>query len=316
MLAGRARTRPLKVGIMLPDTEREMGGGSARWADLLAMARTAEEAGFDSLWVADHLLFRFEGEEQQGPWECWSLLAALAAATERVEIGPLVCCTSFRNPALLAKIADTVDEISGGRLILSLGAGWHEPEYRAFGYPFDHRVGRFEEAFTIIRTLLREGHVDFDGVYYQVRDCELRPRGPRPGGPPLMIGSEGARMLRSALPHVDSWNAWYAWFGNRPKNLDPLREKVDAACGEVGRDPAAVERTCAVLVGLSGAVGRTSGDPTDNVIPPLTGSAEELAEALRAYARAGIGHVQLVLDPNTIGAIEEFAPVLELLDRG
>ena len=280
------------------------------------MARRAEDVGFDSLWVGDHLLYRDHGEEPKGPWEAWSLLAALAAITERVELGPLVAATSFHNPAMLAKKADTVDEISGGRLILGLGAGWNEVEYRAFGYPFDHRVDRFEEAFAIIRGLLRDGRVDFQGTYYRAEDCELRPRGPRPQGPPLMIGSEGPRMLRIALPHVQSWNAWYAWFGNRPEGLAPLLAKLDAACRDVGRDPATVERTCAVLVGLTEAVGRPSGDPTDNPTPPLTGSPEELADALRAYAGSGIGHVQLILDPNTVAAIEEFAPVLEILDRG
>ena len=131
-----------------------------------------------------------------------------------------------------------------------------------------------------------------------------------------MIGSQGERMLRIALPHVAAWNAWYAWFGNRPEKLGPLREKIDAACREAGRDPATVERTCAVLVAMTGAVGRESGDHADRGAPPLAGSPEELAEALRAYARAGIGHVQLVLDPNTPAAIEEFAPALEILDRG
>lgn len=305
------RTRPLKVGIQLPEVERV-----APWRDLATMARTAEAAGFDSLWVGDHLLYRRPGEEATGPWEAWSLLAALAAVTELVELGPLVASTSFHNPAMLAKKADTIEEISGGRLILGLGAGWNETEYRAFGFPYDHRVSRFEEAFTIIRSLLRDGHVDFDGAYYRARDCELRPRGPRPGGPPLMIGSEGARMLRIALPHVASWNAWYAWGGNRPEGLAPLREKVDAACREVGRDPATVERTCAVLVAMPGAQGRPSGDPEDEAVPPLAGTTEELAEALRAYARAGIGHVQLVLDPNTVQSVAAFAPVLEALDRG
>jgi alkanesulfonate monooxygenase SsuD/methylene tetrahydromethanopterin reductase-like flavin-dependent oxidoreductase (luciferase family) len=302
--------RPLKVGIQLPEVERVVP-----WPEYAAMARRAEEVGFDSLWVGDHLLYRNPNDIPKGPWEAWTLMTALAGVTEKVEIGPLVACTSFHNPAMLAKKAATLEEISGGRLILGLGAGWNEPEYRAYGFPYDNRVSRFEEAFAIIRTLLREGEIDFHGRYYEAAECLLLPRGPRPEGPPLMIGSEGPRMLRIALPHVQSWNAWYAWFGNRPETLDPLREKVDAACREVGRNPTAIERTCAVLVGLSGAIGRTSGDPTDNVIPALTGSAEELAEALRAYARAGIGHVQLVLDPNTIGAIEEFAPVLELLDQ-
>ncbi len=309
----QGRSRPLKVGIQLPEVERV-----APWSELAVMARRAEEVGFDSLWVGDHLLYRNPGEEPKGPWEAWSLLVALAVATSRIELGPLVACTSFHNPAMLAKKADTVDEISGGRLILGLGAGWNEAEYRAFGYPFDHRVARFEEAFTIIRTLLHDGHIDFVGRYYEARECELVPRGPRrdSGGPPIMIGSNGERMLRIAVPHVQSWNSWYASYGNRVEHLSPLQAKVDAACTDIGRDPATLERTVAILVGLTGAVSRASGDVLDRGIAPLTGSPEELAEALRGYAHAGIAHVQLVLDPNTLAAIEEFAPTLELLDRG
>ena len=305
------RRRPLKVGLQLPEVERV-----APWRDLANMARAAEAVGFDSLWVGDHLLYRNRDEEPKGPWEAWSLLAGLAAITERVEIGPLVACTAFHNPAMLAKKADTIEEMSGGRLILGLGAGWNEPEFRAFGYPFDHRIARFAEALTIIRGLLRDGYVDFEGTYYKARDCELRPRGPRPGGPPLMIGSEGPRMLRLALPHVASWNAWYAWFGNQPAGLAPLRAKVDAACVEAGVDPARIERTCAALIALEGAGGRPSGNTANRGVSPLTGTAGELAESLRAYAAAGISHLQLVLDPNTVESIEAFAPVLELLDRG
>ena len=148
------------------------------------------------------------------------MMAALAAATSRVTIGPLVACTSFHNPALLAKQAATIDEIAGGRFVLGLGAGWNETEFRAFGFPFDHRVDRFEEAFTIIRTLLQEGAIDFDGRFYQARDCELLPR-PRPGGPPLLIGSNGPRMLRIAAPHVQAWNTWYADTDNTPGRRRP-----------------------------------------------------------------------------------------------
>jgi alkanesulfonate monooxygenase SsuD/methylene tetrahydromethanopterin reductase-like flavin-dependent oxidoreductase (luciferase family) len=243
-------------------------------------------------------------------------MAALAAITERVEIGPLVACTSFHNPAMIAKKAATLDEVSGGRLILGLGAGWNESEYAAFGYPYDHRVSRFEEAFTIIRRLLSGEELDFRGDYYTLDDCLIVPPGPRREGPPLMIGSAGGRMLDITMPYAQSWNAWYAWFGNRPEKLKPWMDKVDEACRRVGRDPETVERTCAVYVGLSGGMGRHVGAANEVDVPPLTGSTAALAAAMRQYGAAGISHVQLVLDPITVEAIEEFAPVLEELDRG
>ena len=246
--------RPLKVGIQLPEVEREV-----RWPELLDMTRAIEDLGFDSVWVGEHLLYRWEDRPARGPWEAWTLLAAIAASTTRIELGPLVACTNFHNPALLAKQAVTIDELSGGRFVLGLGAGWNETEFRAYGYPYDHRIDRFEEAFTIIRTLLREGAIDFDGRWYQARDCELLPRGPRPAGPPLMIGSNGPRMLRATMPYADSWNSWYNDFGNRPDGVAALRDHVDEACRDVGRDPADVERTVAILVRLPGGTGRLQG---------------------------------------------------------
>ena len=303
-------SRPLKVGVQLPEVERE-----CRWSEILDMARAIEDLGYDSLWLGEHLLYRWQDRPPRGPWEAWAMLAALAAVTKRVELGPFVACTAFHNPAILAKRADTIDEISGGRFILGLGAGWNATEFGAFGVPFDHRIDRFEEAFTIIRTLLREGVVDFEGTYYSARDCELLPRGPRPAGPPLMIGSTGQRMLRIAAPHVDSWNAWFADTQNSPAGVAALTAKVDAACVEVGRDPGEIERTVAVLVQLPGGTGRTMGDSVAaQTIRPLGGTADEMAEELRAYARAGIGHVQLVLDPISRESIERFARVLPLLD--
>jgi probable F420-dependent oxidoreductase len=304
-------SRPLKVGVQLPEVEREV-----RWNEILDMARAIEDLGYDSLWLGEHLLYRWPDREPRGPWEAWAMLAALAAVTNRVELGPLVACTAFHNPAVLAKRADTIDEISGGRLILGLGAGWNETEFRAFGIPFDHRIDRFEEAFTIIRSLLRDGAVDFEGTYYAARDCELLPRGPRPGGPPLMIGSTGPRMLRITMPHVDSWNAWYADTQNSPAGVAALKATVDAACIEVGRDPGEVERTVAVQVQMPGGTGRTMGDTSvTQAVKPLDGSLDEMAEELRKYARAGIGHVQLVVDPISRESIERFAPVLRLLDN-
>lgn len=276
------------------------------------MTRLGEQVGFDSVWVGDHLLYRDEAHGARGPWEAWTTLAGIAASTTRIAIGPLVACTSFHNPAMLAKLAGTVDEISGGRLILGLGAGWNETEYRAFGFPFEQRVARFAEAFTIIRSLLRDGRVDFEGEFYTARDCELVPR-PRPGGPPLMVGSIGERMLALTVPYVDGWNAWFSWTGNRPEGVEPLRAKVDAACAAAGRQPRDVERTVAVLVRLPGATDGREADAVQQVTP-LEGSPEQIADALRAYAREGVGHVQLVIDPITEGSLEALAPVLENLD--
>ncbi len=295
----------MKIGVQLPEVER-----MSRWPELRAMAQAAEGIGLDSVWVGEHLLYRYEDGEERGPWEAWSLMAALAEATQRVEIGPLVACTSFHNPAVLAKQAATIDEISGGRLILGLGAGWNEVEYRAFGIPYDHRVSRFEEAFTIIRSLLREGHVDFGGDYYAAPDCTLIPRGPRPAGPPLMVGSMGSRMLEITLPFVDAWNAWYAWFGNSVAGYLKLRDAVDAACGAVGRDPAEVERTVALFVAFADAVGRRTafGDPP---VKALRSEPAALADALSSFADVGVAHVQLVLDPITLGSIEALAPAIE-----
>ncbi len=297
----------MKLGVQLPEVEYV-----ASWKQCAAIARVAEAIGLDSLWVGDHLLYR-TAEGDKGPWEAWSLMAALAACTERIQIGPLVAATSFHNPAMIAKKAATIEEISGGRLILGLGAGWNEAEYAAYGFPFDHRVDRFEEAFTIIRTLLTEGSIDFAGRYYQARRCVLVPRGPRPGGPPLMVGSQGERMLRITLPHVSSWNAWFTWFGNRPERLVPILAKVDGLCEEVGRDPASLEKTVAVSVriGLPNPSERGYNVPEDVV--PIAGDPAEIAAGLKAFSDIGVHHLQLVLDPITSDAVAALAPVLELM---
>ncbi|HET8776769.1 MAG TPA: LLM class flavin-dependent oxidoreductase [Candidatus Limnocylindria bacterium] len=301
-------TRPLKIGVQLPEVERVV-----RWSELREMAELAERIGLDSVWVGDHLLYRDDGKPSRGPWEAWSLLAALAAVTERVELGPLVAATSFHSPAMLAKKAATVEEISDGRLILGLGAGWNRPDYDAFGFAYDHRVSRFEEAFTIIRELLRTGRSDFEGQYYRLDRGELLPRGPREAGPPLMVGSMGERMLAITLPHVDAWNAWGPWFGNTVEGYRELAGTIDAACRTAGRDPAAVERTVALIVAMPGALGRGSS-VSEEAFEPIPGDAETLAPALRAFADAGVAHVQLVLDPITLESIAALEPTLAALD--
>lgn len=305
--------RPFKIGLGMPDTEGAYDGRTPRWRDMVEYAQLGEAAGFDSLWVQDHLLFRFPGQPEEGPWECFSMLAGLAAVTSRVEIAPLVACTSFRNPALTAKIADTIDEISGGRLILGLGAGWHEPEYQAYGYPFDHRYSRFEEAITIIHTLLRTGAIDFEGRYYTARECELRPRGPRPGGPPILFGTVGDKMLRLAARYGDQWNAYFSRTGNSAAGVVPLRERIRAACADEGRDPESLQLTITVLVDTTNGQIEIP-DVISMGATPLRGTPEQIAAELRAYAELGVSHIQIYPFPLTPLGIERLQPVLELLD--
>jgi alkanesulfonate monooxygenase SsuD/methylene tetrahydromethanopterin reductase-like flavin-dependent oxidoreductase (luciferase family) len=308
-----------------------VAGAMPRWPELLAVARHAEAVGFDALWVSDHLGVLDDplrpGDGPMGTWECWSVLAALAAVTTGIGLGSLVSCTAFRNPALLAKMAVTVDEVSGGRLTLGLGAGSQPEEFAAFGYPTDDAIGRFEEAVTIIGGLLHNGQIDFVGRHYQARECELRPSGPRPAGPPILIASRSPRMDRLAARHADGWNA--AW-PNRAQALAPRIAAIDAACRKVGRDPASLERSVGVMVDLPARgpsrtdrrlelaielLERIGGsEPLDRAsLHPLTGSAAEIAAELRACADLGITHAQIWLDPPDLAGVEAFAPILELL---
>lgn len=271
-----------------------------------AAARQAESDGFDSIWLPDHFFYRNPGEPTRGIWECWTMLAALAEATRSMEIGTLVTCNSFRHPAILAKMASTVEEISHGRLILGVGAGWNEPEYKAFGLPFDHRVARFEEALQILKPLLRDGRVDFKGRYYQAPNCEIVPRGPRSDGPRLMVGSEGGpRMLKLTAQYADLWNTGYM---GKPETLTERRAKAEAACREIKRDPATLGIT--TLIGLWYPDLQTNKPKFfDN---PLTGTVREIAAAIRGYAELGVEHIMFQVEPYTTEARERLTEALKL----
>jgi probable F420-dependent oxidoreductase len=294
--------RPLRVGVQLPEVERRV-----RWPEYRAMAQAAEEVGFDSIWLGDHLLYRGDGRPERGPLEVWTLLAALAASTDRVRLGPLVACTAFHAPAVLAKTAATLDEVSGGRLVLGLGAGWNEAEFRAFGIPFDHRASRFEEAFEIIRRLLDGERVTFEGQFHRLENSVLLPRPIR--RPPLMIGSTGERVLRIALPHVDAWNIWYDWYGGTPEGLAVQNRTIDALAEEAGRDPHDIARSACVLV----VVDRGSAERPIEV-PPLEGSPERVAQGLRDLAEAGADEAIVVPAPNTEPSVRWVGEALALLD--
>jgi alkanesulfonate monooxygenase SsuD/methylene tetrahydromethanopterin reductase-like flavin-dependent oxidoreductase (luciferase family) len=241
------------------------------------------------------------------------MLSAIAATTRRVELGHLVTANSFRNPALLAKMADTVDEISGGRLVLGLGAGGSQYGHRAFGIPWERPVARFEEAVQIIIPLLREGRVDFEGEFYTIRECELRPRGPRSAGPPILMASlqNAPRMTRLTAQYADMWHGLLVFGRSAADAVPPLRATVDAACANAGRDPATLTRTMAVEVAFPAM------DPGATVFgQPIRGSTEEIAAACWAFADEGISHLMLLLSPATLAPLEAIGRVIELMDRG
>lgn len=285
---------------MLPIGEQEKSARSLPWSELREMALAAEASGLDSIWAADHLIFRFDGTTS-GIHECWTLLTAVAAITERVEIGPLVLALPFRNPALLAKMATALEEVSRGRLILGVGCGWHEPEFDAFDYPFDHRVGRFEEALAVLIPLLREGRVKVDGRWHRA-EAELVPRGPRPNGPTILIAGKQPRMMRLVARHADAWNA--AWFGPREDaaELDERIARLREACATEGRDPATLSLTAGIFVSFPALQGPYDEDPPENAI---SGDAEEVGRALGAYREVGIDHLIVhVWPPSAAGATE------------
>jgi probable F420-dependent oxidoreductase len=288
----------MRIGVQMPEVERVV-----RWPELAAIARAAEESGFDSVWVGDHLLFRHDGGPERAPWEVWSVLAALAAVTERVTLGPLVACLAFHPPAVLAKMAATIDEISGGRLMLGLGAGWNREEFAAFGLPYDRRVSRFAEGFEVVRALVAGERVTVAGEHTSVHDSVLLP--PLRRRVPLMVGSNGPRMLSLTLPHVDAWNTWWEDYGNTPEGFATLNARIDEACAAAGRAPGEVARSACVLVRLDGG----AGERPDHV-PPVD---DGLEEHLRALAEAGADEAILVLDPITADSVRALAPVVAAL---
>jgi probable F420-dependent oxidoreductase len=301
MVAQQIVLRDMRIGIQLPEVEREV-----RWPEYVALARAAEEGGFDSIWLGDHLLYRGDGRPERAPWEAWTLLAALAAATERVRLGPLVACAGFHPPGLIAKMAATVDEVSGGRFELGLGAGWNEAEFRAFGIRYDHRVSRFEESFAIVRGLLAGERVTLAGRFWQADDAVLLP--PPARRVPLTIGSNGPRVLGIALPHVDAWNTWYEDYGNSAQGFAALNERISAAASAAGRAPGEIGRSACVLVALRGAGER----PATAEAPPVTGPPERIAAHLRKLAGAGADEAILVADPIDERSIRELSEAVAL----
>jgi alkanesulfonate monooxygenase SsuD/methylene tetrahydromethanopterin reductase-like flavin-dependent oxidoreductase (luciferase family) len=288
----------MRIGVQLPEAERVV-----RWPEVVAMADAAEESGFDSIWLGDHLLYRGDGRPDRGPHDVWTQLAGLAAVTKRVTLGPLVTAVPFHAPGILARMAASVDDVSGGRLVLGVGAGWNEAEFRAFGFPFDNLVSRFAESFEIVRRLLAGERVTFSGRFYTVDDAVLLPRPTR--RIPLMVGSNGARMLAITLPHVAAHNTWYRSYGNTPEGFATLRAQIDGACTRAGREHGELVHSACVLVSLPQGAGERPHE-----VPAVP--ADDLPGHLRELAKAGADEAILILDPITERSIREIGEALRV----
>ena len=302
----RETARPMSLGLMVPIGEGSAFGSTPRFQDIVEIGQTARAVGFDALWIADHLTLGHGTPDDpfRGVWECWTLMSALAAAVPDVQIGSLVACTGYRNPGVIAKMAEMIDEVSDGRFILGLGAGWHKPEYEQFGFPFDHRVSRFEEAIKIIHPLLRHGEADYQGRFFEANGAINRPRGPRPEGPPILVGSTSPRMLGLVARYADAWNS--VWHSDTVKVREQLKI-VDASCEEAGRDPKTLVRTAGGNMALSGYLGSRPN--------PFRGDAEAKAGLLDEFRQLGFRHFVCGLDPATPKSLEEFGEVIQRFDK-
>ena len=288
------------LGLMIPVSQRHVFPETPHYADILNIAEHASSSGFEVLWIADHFSFPDGNGGLRGAWDAWTLMAALAAKVQDVHIGPMVACTAYRNPGVIAKMTEMIDEISGGRFILGLGAGWQEDEYRQFGIQFEPRFSQFEEAFAIITGLLRDGEADVQGAFYQANAAKNLPRGPRPHGAPILIGSSGNKMLRLLARHADAWNTgWYGSTEGIPEKIAAL----NAACEAEGRDPETVVKTIGISIAMEGYTGNRPN--------PLEGDADAQLAFLHELKDLGFRHMVVGLDPCTQETIAAFQPVVE-----
>jgi len=291
----------MRVGIALPIGERGPDRRATPYQQLREMAVAAEQGGADSIWVADHLFYENDGEVR-GMWEAMSVLAALADATERVELGPLVMCVPFRNPGMIAWIANTTDDISGGRFVVGLGSGWHPPEFDAFGFNFARRVSVFEDSLKVILPLLRDGRSDYDGEFAK-GVAELRPAGPRAGkgGPPILIAGFKPRMMALVAQHADRWNS--VWYGYPTDKFREERNDLEQACASVGRNSSEIEVSAGVMVSAE------AGKPNDD--EQLYGDADQIAEGLAKWRDEGVTEVMCAMQPASVELVERITRAAE-----
>ena len=279
--------RDMSFGLMLPVREFTMGGETPRFTDLVNITETAHRAGFEAVWFGDHLSYP-QTDETVGTWEAFTMMAGIAAAVPDINIGPLVSAAGFRNPGLVARMTETIDEISGGRFVLGIGAGWNKPEYEQFGYPYDHRASRFEESIEIIHDLLRTGEATLDGTYVSASGAVNKPRGPRSSGAPILIGSNGDRLVHSIAKYADAWNSDWQ---QSPGDYAPLFARLDAACDAIGRPRESLIKTGSVRFGP----GHTR---------------EQKLVYISAVQELGLRHLVIGLEPRTADSVAEFGEII------
>lgn len=302
--------RPLDLGLLLPTIGVPSNAGYDTWEDYRRVAVWAEEMGLDKVWVPDELLWRFPPEyAPMGTWECVAVTAAVATATTRIKVGTWVLSALHRNPGLTVKAAETIDDISGGRFVFGFGAGHSGMQGRAFGYPEDKVVGRYEEALEVVVALLREGKADFAGEFHSASEQENTPRGPQRGSMPLMLAGHGPRTIGLAARHGDIWSG-YATESSHPDAFAGMLEQVGRACVDQDRDPDSLGKSIGVIFEPSGAgVAEAVGLGT-----PLSGSAAETAEIVHRFAEMGVTMLEFIMQPFDQETLERFAEVIDLLD--
>jgi alkanesulfonate monooxygenase SsuD/methylene tetrahydromethanopterin reductase-like flavin-dependent oxidoreductase (luciferase family) len=294
-----------EIGVVLPLMQFGPDRTTARWSVIQDMAVRAEAIGFDTIWTPDELLWRMEDGPPRGVWEGVAMAGAVAAVTSRAKVGTWVMSALHRNAAIIAKAAETLDEISDGRFVFGLGAGHHWPgQAHAFGLPEDHIFDRFEESLQVIIPLLRGGHADFEGTWHAVRDLPQQPLGPRPGAIPILIGGNGPRGQRAAARHADIYSCYVEELAHIDE-VRPRLESLDAICAEIGRDPATIRRSVGVLVRPLSPAGERP--------EVISGSPEEIADAFRSFRDGGFAQLEIMLGPGTMEALDALAPVVELI---
>lgn len=296
----------MRVGLCIPVGERGPELIPFRYREMRELAQAAESGGLDSIWMADHLFIQGGETGERGLWESMSMLAALADATTRVELGPLVLCTPFRNPGMIAWAANALDEISDGRFVLGMGAGWHQPEFDAFGFNFDHKVSEFADALEITVRLLRDGQVSYEGKYHKGK-ARLHPRGPRPKGPPILLAGSGPRMLGLIVRFADRWNS--VWYGLPTEEFRDERRRLGQACAQIGRDPKTIEVSAGIQIYDPATVDANGPEK-------IVGRAPQILDALRIWQAEGVTEVMCRMEPASVPLAAEISKAAQELRAG